>query len=131
MTVVAPPFRSTGRVFWAAMLGVVVAVVGTGIHRVSPPWGVALALVTVFSAAVMTRAWARWPGVIALGAMVTVTIITMSRLGPGGDVLVADEPVGYAWLGSVAAVAAVAVLPRRWFSDEPIERRTDRDGTAP
>ena len=115
----------------SALLGIVVAIAGTGIHRVNPPWGIALALILVFSAAAMVRAWARAPGVVALGVAVALTVLTMSRLGPGGDVLVTAQPVGYAWLGSVVAVAAVTLLPRRWFSDEPVERRSDRVGTAP
>jgi hypothetical protein len=131
VTVVAHPNRSTRQVLLSALLGIVVATVGTGIHRVSPPWGIALAMIIVLSTAVMVRAWARAPGVIALGVAVALTVVTMSRLGPGGDVLVTTEAVGYAWLGSIMAVAAVAVLPRRWFSDDPIERRSDRVGAAP
>lgn len=131
MTVVSHPTRLTRRMLSSALLGIVVAIAGTGIHRVNPPWGIALALILVFSAAAMVRAWARAPGVVALGVAVALTVLTMSRLGPGGDVLVTAQPVGYAWLGSVVAVAAVTLLPRRWFSDEPVERRSDRVGTAP
>ena len=48
MTVVMPPRRFPGRVLGSAVLGVVVAAAGTGIHRVNPPWGIALALLIVF-----------------------------------------------------------------------------------
>ena len=127
VTVVTPPRRSAGRVIGAALLGVVMATVGTGIHRVNPPWGITLALLIVFSAAVLARAWARRSGVIALGVAVVLGVLAMGRLGPGGDVIIAAQPVGYAWLlASVVAVAAVGLLPRRWFSDQPVGRRSER-----
>lgn len=131
MTVVMPPRRFPGRVLGSAVLGVVVAAAGTGIHRVNPPWGIALALLIVFSAAVMARAWVSWSGVLALGAAVVLTVLAMGRLGPGGDVIIAAQPVGYAWLASGVVVAAVGLLPRRWFSDEPIGRRGEQVLGAP
>jgi hypothetical protein len=118
-------------VLGTAVMGVVVAAVGTGIHRANPPWGIALALLTVFSAAVMARAWARRSGVVALGAALVLTILAMGVVGPGGDVIIAAQPVGYAWLASVVAVAVVGLLPRRWFSDEPIGRRSEPAIEAP
>lgn len=131
MTVVTTPRRSPGRVFGSAVLGVVVAAVGTGIHRANPPWGIVLALLIVFSAAVLARAWARRSGVLALGTTVVLTILAMGRLGPGGDVIIAAQPVGYVWLASGVVVAAVGLLPRRWFSDELIGRRNEQAIEAP
>ena len=125
------PRRSAGRTFGSAIVGLVVAAVGTGIHRANPPWGLVLALLIVFSAAVMVRAWARLPGVVALATFLGLTILAMGLLDLGGDVIIAAQPVGYAWLASVAAVAVVGLLPRRWFSDEPIGRRDEPASEGP
>ena len=131
MTDVTSSPRSAGRMLGTALLGVVVAAVGTGIHRVNPPWGIVLALLTVFSAAVMARAWARRSGVVALCAAVVLTILAMGTIGPGGDVIIAAQPIGYVWLASGVVVAAVGLLPRGWFSDEPIGQRGEQVIEAP
>src|SRR5665811_1152664 len=108
------------RLLGCAVVGVLVAAVGTGVHRYNPPVGLLLALLMVASAGVLVRAWAGPRGVLVLGAVLLVVIIVLARPGPGGDALVVAQPVGYGWFGSVLVVAAVALLPRGWFSDRPM-----------
>lgn len=108
------------RLFGSAALGVVVGVVGTGVHRLNVPFGLVLALLVVASAGVLVRAWAGARGMVLLAALLLLTIVVMGRPGPGGDLLIVAQPVGYAWYASAVVVAAVGLLPRRWFSDEPL-----------
>lgn len=122
---------SIGAMVWCALLGALVAVVGTGVHRLNPPMGVTLALVIVAAAGVMVRAWAGPRGVVALGVGLVVVVALMGRSGPGGDVLIAAQPVGYVWYTGVLVVAAVGLLPRRWFSDEPVRRTGEVHGPRP
>lgn len=131
MTAETPPPLATGRVVGSLVVGVVVGAVGTGIHRLNPPWGVLLALLIVFSAAIMARAWAGTPGVLSLGGGLLLTVAAMAGLGPGGDVVIAAQPVGYAWLAGVLMVGAAGLLPRSWFSDEPIRRRSGKGVDSP
>lgn len=109
-----------GRLVGAALLGVVVGVVGTGVHRASPPFGLLLALAAVLSASVLVRAWAGRLGLVGLVAGLGATVSLLGRLGPGGDLLIAAQPVGYAWYAAVVLVVVAAALPSRWFSDRPI-----------
>ncbi len=108
------------RLLGSAVLGVVVGVVGTGVHRLDPPSGLLLALGVVASAGVLVRAWAGGRGMLVLGGALLLTVAAMALPGPGGDVLVAAQPVGYAWYGGALVVALVGLLPRRWFSDRPL-----------
>lgn len=103
----------------ALVLGVVVGLVGTGVHRLERPFGLLLALLAVVLLGVLTRAWIGWSGMLAaaLGTMTTVAVL--GATGPGGDVLVALEPVGVVWYFGAAAVALAGLLPRAWFSDQP------------
>lgn len=121
--------RVLGRLLATGLLGVVIGVVGTGIHRVSPPWGLLLALVTVLVAGVVARAWTGGAGVLALALGVLAVVGLLGGPGPGGDVLVAREPVGVAWYLGTLVVVLVALLPRRWFADRVIDGTAD--GAAP
>jgi energy-coupling factor transporter transmembrane protein EcfT len=114
-----------------ALVGVAIAAVGTGIHRLRPAWGLVFALVIVVSAAVTVRAWARVWGVLAFGVAFVATVVMFGRPGPGGDVLIIAEPVGHVWFFSGAAVAMAYLLPRRWFSDEPIANRSKESASSP
>lgn len=114
-----------------ALVGVAIAVVGTGIHRLSPPWGLVSACVIVASAAVTVRAWARGWGVLAFGMALVATVVMFGRKGPGGDVLIVADTVGHVWLFGGVAVAMAYVMPRRWFSDEPIGDRSEETVFSP
>ena len=104
-------------------LGLLVGVVGTGVHRSQPPFGVGLALLAVLAAAVVARAWAGWLGVLGFGLGVVTTVGVLGSRGPGGDVLVAADAVGYTWYAGALLVMVAALLPGRWFSDRPLEGR--------
>ena len=112
-------FARLGRLATCLLLGVVVAAVGTVMHRSLAPWGVILAILVVLSAAVFARAW---DGMSASGAFAGgwfLTVLALWQAGPGGDILVPDlGPWGSVWiLGGVLASALPALAPSRWFSD--------------
>ena len=108
----------------ALLLGLVVGAFGTVMHRSVPPWGAVLALALVLAVAIAVRAWSGLLAVLGLGLGVLVSVQVLAQTGPGGDVLVpSGENVGWVWLGwlwvlgSVAAIIAAALAPRRWFVD--------------
>lgn len=102
------------------LLGVVIGVIGTAVHRWEQPWGLVLALACVLSGALLTRAWTGWVGPLALAMGLVMTVGALALEGPGGDVLVAAQPVGYIWYAGALMAAAAALAPRRWFSDRPV-----------
>ena len=79
------------------LLGVLLGVIGTAVHRWEQPWGLVLALACVLSSAVLARAWTGWVGPLALAMGLVVTVGVLALEGPGGDVLIAAQPVGYIW----------------------------------
>ncbi|MBC7290252.1 MAG: hypothetical protein H5T83_02800 [Actinotalea sp.] len=123
LTVTPLTGKAIGRLVATGALGAVVGVVGTGVHRAQAPWGLLLALLCVVSAAVLARAWTGWGGLLALALGVFAAVSLLGASGPGGDVLVALQPVGLVWYLGALAVVPVALLPRRWFADEPLARR--------
>lgn len=114
----------TGRVLLRAAallcLGAAVGLVGTGVHRAAQPWGLVLALTTVLSAGVLARAWNGGVGLLALALGIFAVVGLLGGPGPGGDVVIALQPVGVLWYLGGFAVVPAAVLPRRWFRDEPV-----------
>ena len=118
--------RQIGRYLALLAVGALVGVVGTGVHRAEAPWGLVLALAMVAAAGVLARAWVGWVGVLAVALGVFTTVSVLAGPGPGGDVLVALEPVGIVWYAGALAVAAAALLPRRWFSSAPLGQATPR-----
>ncbi|MFD4994179.1 hypothetical protein ACFWH7_21040 [Cellulosimicrobium cellulans] len=135
--------RLVGRGVACALVGVIVGLVGTVAHRahllgVDLPEGVGLgivlALLTVLVAGTLARAGGGMAGLLGYGIGWVVVVQLLSLEGPGGDVLVPSEPVGYVWIyGGLLVVAAVAFLPRSWFSDRPVRpalhgRPTRHDG---
>lgn len=112
--------RDVARHLGLLTLGVLVALVGTGVHRASAPWGLVLALLVVAAAGVLARAWVGWPGLLTIGMAVVTTVAVLAGRGPGGDVLVALDVLGVVWFCGGAAVAVAALLPRRWFREAPL-----------
>jgi len=105
---------------FTVVMGVVFAAAGTAFHRWTPPWGVIMALVAVAAGGVLARTFADRRGGVGYAAAVLVTIFLATWWRPGGDVLVAAQPIGYVWLaGSLVAGAVGMVAPRGWFRDEP------------
>lgn len=127
MTSPAVPARaaSAWHVIGSALLGLVVGVVGTGVHRANDPWGLVLAYLTVLAAAVLARAWGRGRATTAYALALAAMVLAMGFVRPGGDVLITDDAIGYAWLAAPALVLVVALLPARLFSDEPRVRRRE------
>lgn len=119
-----------------AVLGIVVGVVGTVAHRASMldgavPVGLVLALLVVLSAGVLARAWAGFPGLAGYGIGWVVVVQLLSLQGPGGDVLIPGQAVGYVWIyGGLVLVAVVAFCPRSWFSDRPVRGPAHRRSAA-
>jgi len=117
---------SIGKAVVAFAAGVAVGVVGTTMHRSSPPWCAILALVLVLSGAFLLRAWGGLFVLLGYGLGVLVSVQVLAQTGPGGDVLVpSGDAVSWGWLGwlwvlgSVVMVVVAALAPRRWFADVP------------
>ncbi len=96
-----------------AVLAVVVAVLAAWVSRavwrpgpLSIPWGLALSVVGSASAVWLARARVRTLGLAAAGGWV-VGLAVMLAGGPGGDVLVIADPLGYAFM--FVATGAVVV----------------------
>lgn len=118
MTVVdLPPARILARSVALLVLGAFIGVVGTGVHRMTTPWGLALALVLVALGGVVARAWVGAWGVLAVGLGVLAATAVLASQGPGGDVLVVGDTIGYIWYAGAVAVAVAMLLPRSWFRD--------------
>ena len=113
--------RAVARALGSVGIGVVVGVVGTGIHRWQQPWGLLGALAIVVVAGALGRAWTGWVGVVGVGLGVATATGVLGTSGPGGDVVVAAQPVGYLWFAGAAVVVLAGLLPRRWFSDDPTD----------
>ncbi|WP_246169083.1 DUF6113 family protein [Actinotalea subterranea] len=120
--------RVLARLAAMGLLGVVVGVVGTVVHRWHMPWGLVLALASVLSASVVARAWTGWAGMLSVGLGVALAVGVLAVEGPGGDVLVAAQPVGYVWYGGALVTVLAGLLPARWFSERPVGRAPQAGG---
>ncbi len=103
------------------LLGVVVGVLGTLMHRAVRPWGLALCVLLVLVAVLTARAWGGWVTYVGAVGGLFLAVTLLAGEGPGGDVLVPGTDLwGIGWLGGAAvAVVAVALLPRRWVTEAP------------
>ena len=111
-----------------AGLGLVAAVAGTLVHRARfevVPYGMVLAFAIVAVATLLARSIGRGTAIIGSALGVLLTIQALTYLGRGGDVLVAQDTLGLAWLAvSLAGVVVAAFLPARWVGEE--DRRGSR-----
>ncbi|MFC8193094.1 hypothetical protein ACFUMH_15665 [Cellulomonas sp. NPDC057328] len=101
------------------VLGLVVGVLGTLMHRAVRPWGLVLCVLLVLVAVLTARAWGGWVTYVGAVGGLFLSVTLLAGEGPGGDVLVPGTDLwGIGWLGGAAvAVVAVAVVPRRWVTD--------------
>lgn len=100
------------------IIGVLVAAVGTAVHRQWAPFILIACLLAVFCAATMVRAWLGMLGLAVFGGVWLIVVQVLSQVGPGGDVLMPGQPLSYAWaFGGVVAVGVAAFTPRNWFKD--------------
>ncbi|PYF96811.1 N-acetylglucosaminyl deacetylase, LmbE family [Georgenia satyanarayanai] len=110
------------------LAGLVMGALGTVVHRFTLedlPVGIVLGLAGVLAAAVAARAIAGGGGLLLAALAVVGTTQAMAFLRPGGDVLVTNEAISYAWLfGAPIACVTAALLPARWFGDHSRRRRT-------
>ncbi len=97
-----------------AVAGALVAIVGTGVHRAAPYFGVAIAIVLVLSTGVFARTWHRYAGLtVYAGAWIAIMMVLMYGDGPGGSSVFVDDSVGRAWVyGAAVAIVAVSFVPR-------------------
>ena len=104
----------------ALVLGVVVGLVGTVAHRGAPPWGLVVAVAATLSAAVLARSLSGGVALATYAAGLLVVTQLANGLRPAGDILVAGDALGYAWLAlPLLMCAVVAFLPNRWFAPAP------------
>ncbi len=116
MLLTRPPLlRSLGILIFGALIGLI----GSLMFRSVPPWGLVLACATLLAASVLARAWAQTAGVISLGVGWIVMVQILALEGPGGDVVIAAQPIGYVWVyGGIVFILAALFAPRAWFRDD-------------
>lgn len=106
--------RRAVEVLVSALLGAIVAVVGSIAHRSYPPIGVVLSVLLVLMATVFVRTWSGWTGVVAFAVPFAALTYIFTREGPGGSLLIAPDGLGYGWLyGGAGAVVIACLLPAR------------------
>jgi len=108
-----------GKAVATLVLGLVVGIVGTVMHRWHEPWGVVLCLALVVAGSVTSRAWAGWPTWVTYAGGVFFAVQALSQTGPGGDVLIpSGQLIGWVWvIGSIGLALATGLLPARLFRD--------------
>lgn len=121
------------RLVLAALLGVLVATIGTVMFQAVLPVGLVLALAATVAGAVTARAWSGFGtfGAYAVGWVVAVQVLAAK--GPGGDVLVpGGRDASYLWVyGGLVLVALASFAPRSWFAAEPRRARSVTGADAP
>lgn len=116
-------------VAFALGIGFGVGVILTFTHRLSAPWGLALALVIVVALIAGFR--------LAMGgrlhaAAAAIGLVAASALlalpGAGGSVLVVDDVLGYGWALAPALIAAIVIA---WPKPRPRTLVPATEGAAP
>lgn len=105
-------------VVFTAVLGIFVGAAGTLFHRAISPWGLMIAAVAVLAAAVLARSFVGRAGTLAYAGAVVGTVLVLTYVRPGDDILVTNEAIGLVWvLVAFIGSAAGALAPRSWFAD--------------
>lgn len=105
------------------VLGAIVALMGTIVHRQWYPWLLIAALVATVTGGVWMAAWKRSFALIGYFTAWTIGVLVFAGHGPGGDVLVPGQDLGgtpaiagQLWMnvGTLCALAPIILLlPRR------------------
>lgn len=107
------------------VLGVVVGALGSTVHRlhheIFGDWiavGILLAFAATAAGSLFARALADWAGVFAYAAGWLIAVLALSIGGPGYNVVIAADTLGYLWsyLGVFIAIWAVAA-PKKWLRE--------------
>ena len=102
----------------AGLLGALVGLVGTVMHRQWAPWILLVALLTVAVVGVLVRAWIGGGGLVPYGIGWFVVVQVFAAQGPGGDIIMPAQPISYGWMiGGMVMIGIAAFAPRSWFSD--------------
>jgi Family of unknown function (DUF6113) len=110
------PARKAAVAVAAALVGVVVGLAAGVVHRqaVRPadvllPWGLVLALVTMFAVTVVAGRIAQGPGAIGVAVGWAVTLLLLQQVRPEGDYVFASDFLGNAYVfgGMLTIVLAV------------------------
>jgi hypothetical protein len=112
----APPraLARLGALALSALGGAVIGLVGSFAHQSLPPVGIALAIgtVTLFLTGLRVKFLTRGPAAFGAAGIAAVTLV-LSSPGAGGSVVIAANPLGYAWsLGIVLVAFVVLAWPR-------------------
>ncbi|MFC7404985.1 hypothetical protein [Georgenia alba] len=107
----------------AAIVGALVAVAGTLLHRWSHqgfPEGLVIAFLVVLVGSVFARAAADRLGILLHVLAALLIALGLTYLAPNQDVLVTDDLISRIWLlGLPVAAAVAAVTPGAWYADTP------------
>lgn len=121
----APTRPNIGYVIGLGVLGVVIGALGSTVHRLHHEifgnWiavGIFLAFAATAAGSLFARALADWAGVFAYAAGWLIAVLALSVGGPGYNVVIAADVLGYVWsyVGVFIAIWAVAA-PRKWLRE--------------
>lgn len=110
-------FRHTMFVFML-FLGALTAALGTVFHRAYSPWGLVVALGAVVLMSVLARTLAEGRGVGGYWVVLVTSLVALTYLGRGADVLIAGDMPSVIWLlGAILLGLSGAFVPRGWLRE--------------
>lgn len=97
-----------------AVLGGLVALLGSAGHRSMDYIGLVIALATTLAGAAFAKAWQSWLGFGLYALAWATTCVAIDSWHPGGSMLIVGDTLGRAWVyGGAAALVAVGAVPMR------------------
>lgn len=113
-----PQTSGVSRFFWyqpflyafALFTGVIVGFVGTFSHRTNPPWGLVVGLLAVLAGAVFNRSIGSMKTTLTYGLAALASVALILIFQRGGDVIVAEDAVGLAWIIGVNVIVGLYLL---------------------
>lgn len=116
-------------VAFAGGIGFVVGVILTFTHRLSAPWGLALALVIVLALVAgfrLAMGGRMHASAAAIGLVLASALLALPTAD--GSVLVVDDGLGYGWAIAPALIAAIVIA---WPKPRPARPAHTAEGAAP